>query len=148
MGRDDELPAGVDGVDQTGNEVGERFADAGAGFEQEGFVALHRGGDGAGHLFLLRPVVELQSGLQPAVLGENFRSEGGRVAGRRRRGAGFVAKADHEIESANQWIERRRAQMNLPNVAMAGNVGPWNRTIKRARSGWQSWSGSCGRSPG
>ena len=108
MRRDDELAPGVDGVDKTGDEVGEGFADAGAGFEKERFVCFHCGGDGTGHFLLLRPVVELQSGLQPAILGEDFRSEGGRVAGGRRRGAGFVAKADHGIETATNGLRAGR----------------------------------------
>ena len=72
-------------MNEAGNEVGERFTDARAGFKQERRVVLHRRGHGAGHGFLLRPMIEFETGLQPAVLCENFRSEGGRVAGGRRR---------------------------------------------------------------
>ena len=85
MGGDDQLARRVDGVNEAWHEVGEGFTDAGAGFKEERFVALHGGGHGAGHGFLLRAMIEFEAGLQPAILGENFRSEGGRVAEGRRR---------------------------------------------------------------
>ena len=82
---DDQLARGVDRVNEARHEVGERFTDARAGFKEERCVVLHRRGHGAGHGFLLRPMIEGETGLQPAVLREDFRSEGGRVAGGRRR---------------------------------------------------------------
>ena len=95
VGRDDELAGGIDGVDEPGDEIGQRLAHARAGFEEEGLVGLHGRGDGARHRLLLRAVAQIEPGMQPAVLGEDLRGEGGRVARRRRRGAGFFAKADH-----------------------------------------------------
>ena len=82
-------------MDDAGDEVGEGFADAGAGLEEQRRVVLHRGGDRTGHCLLLRPVLEAQALLQPAALGENFRGEGGRMADRRWGRAGVVANSDH-----------------------------------------------------
>ena len=106
MRGDNQLPRLVDGVDDAGQEIGEGFADAGAGLEQQRLVGLHRGGHRAGHLLLFRAVLELQSGLQPAALGEDLGGEFGRATGRRgrRSGVGFVAKANHETEPATNEV--------------------------------------------
>jgi type II secretory pathway component PulM len=48
----------VDRVDQPGQEVGEGFADAGAGFKKERGVGLEDGRDGARHRLLLGAMFE------------------------------------------------------------------------------------------
>jgi hypothetical protein len=107
--RDNELPRLIDGLDDSGHEVSERLADAGAGFEKERFVGLHGCRDRPRHLLLLRTMFQAESALQPAVFGEYLRGEDGRMADGRGRGAGVVTKADHvSIGSANQWLRRRR----------------------------------------
>lgn len=58
MRGDDQLAFLIDGVDDAGREVGEGFADAGAGFKEERGVGLEDGGDGARHRLLLRAVFE------------------------------------------------------------------------------------------
>jgi hypothetical protein len=60
VGRDDELAALVDGLNDARQKVGEGFADARAGFEKQGFVGGHGGGDGAGHGFLLGAMFEVE----------------------------------------------------------------------------------------
>ena len=95
MGRDDQLAGLINGADDAGQEVGEGFADAGAGFKEQGGVVFHRGGYRPRHLLLLGPVLETQSLLQPAALGEQFRGENRCVADGWGRGAGFVAEANH-----------------------------------------------------
>lgn len=97
VGGDDELAGLIDGVDDAREEVGEGFADAGAGFKEEGFVVGHGGGDGAGHGFLLGAVFELKGGSENAVGRKERGRHGGGARRGRRRGEGvvFVAQADH-----------------------------------------------------
>lgn len=97
VGGDDELAGAVDGVDDAGGEVGEGFADAGAGFEEERGVVAHRSGDGAGHLFLFGAMFERKRAGEDAILGKNVGGHFGRATAHRRRwrGVGVVAKADH-----------------------------------------------------
>ena len=59
MGGDDELPGLVRGVDNAREQVGEGFADTRAGFEKQMLVVHQGGGDGAGHLRLLGPVLKI-----------------------------------------------------------------------------------------
>ena len=113
VGGDDHLPRLVHGVDDAGQEVGEGFADAGAGFEQERLVALHRGGDGAGHFLLLGTMFESEAGLQPAAGGKQLRGELRRARGgrRRRQSVGSViAETDHGRGKAEQTRAGLRAQ--------------------------------------
>ena len=103
VGGDNQLPRLVHGMDDAGQEVGERLADAGPGFEEQGLIGLHRRRDGARHLFLLRAMFQLQPLVQPASLGEDFGGKLGRATRRRGRGSGVgvVVQANHETESAN-----------------------------------------------
>lgn len=86
----------IDGVDDAGREVGERFADAGAGFEKEWLVGLEDGGNRARHGLLLRAVLELETGVEPAALGEDLRGELRSPARGRGSGGLVVAKSNHE----------------------------------------------------
>ncbi|OQB80558.1 MAG: hypothetical protein BWX86_02960 [Verrucomicrobia bacterium ADurb.Bin122] len=58
MGGDDELPALIDRMDDPRDQVGERFADAGAGLKEQRGVVEEGVGDGAGHLGLLGAVFQ------------------------------------------------------------------------------------------
>ena len=104
VGRDDQLPRLIDGVDDSGNEVGERFADAGAGFEEQRSISRASRRRRRAPSVPVAAVLEPQPFLQPAAFGEDFCGECGRVADGRRSGAGVVAKANHvSRESGNQW---------------------------------------------
>jgi hypothetical protein len=52
------------------NEVGERFADAGGGFADEGVIAIQRRADELRHALLLRAILELRRLGHLAVVGE------------------------------------------------------------------------------
>lgn len=64
MAGDNAGSRGANGVNETGDEVGEAFAHSGAGLEEEGFAGLEGIGDGEGHGVLLGAVVELEDGLE------------------------------------------------------------------------------------
>jgi hypothetical protein len=64
MAGDNAGSCGANGVNETGDEVGEAFAHSGAGLEEEGFSGLEGIGDGEGHGVLLGAVVELEDGLE------------------------------------------------------------------------------------
>jgi len=110
VGGDDEGAFGFLREEEAGEQVGEAFADAGAGLDDEGFVIAEGGGDGAGHAFLAGAVFELEGGLQPAVREEHFGDadfgggdglageQGGVVAG-----GGFGDGADHERRQNGKW---------------------------------------------
>ena len=100
MRRNDELPRLVDGVNESGNQIRERFANAGTGFEEEGTVVPKRRRRGASHLLLLGAVVECQGVMQPTVFRKDLRGQFGRATlhrGRRRR-VSIITKANHERE--------------------------------------------------
>lgn len=96
MGGDDELALLIDGVDDAGREVGEGFADAGAGFEEERLIGFERGGDRARHGLLLRAVFEIQARVEPATLGEDLRGQLRSPAAGRGSGGVVVANSNHE----------------------------------------------------
>lgn len=75
VGGHDELTALINSVDYTGYKVSEALADASAGLEQERRVVCQRSGHGAGHLRLLRTVIEPELGAQQAGLGEDVSRE-------------------------------------------------------------------------
>ena len=95
VGRDDHLPGLIDGVDDPGHEVGETLADAGARLEEEHLVVGHRGGHCAGHLLLLGTMFQPEEVLQPPAFRERLCHQRRGLAGGGRRGAGFIAEADH-----------------------------------------------------
>ena len=97
--RHDHLPALVDGVDEPREEIGEGFADARPGLEQQRLVGGHGRGDRVGHLRLLGAVLQMQRGAELATLGENVahlfahpRRLGAGVGG----GVGVIIQSDHE----------------------------------------------------
>ena len=98
MGGDDQLAALVDGVDEPGQEVGERFADARAGLEEERLVVAQGRRDRRGHLCLLRPVLQVEGRAELSGFGENllcqFAHPGRLQAGVHRRKT-FFMQADH-----------------------------------------------------
>ena len=75
VGGDDQLPVLVDGLDDAGEQVGEGFANAGAGLEEQGIIGGLSGGDRPGHGFLLRAVLQLELVCQDAVLGKQDRGQ-------------------------------------------------------------------------
>lgn len=70
-----------DGVDKSGDEVGEAFTDAGAGFEEEGFAGFEGIGNRERHGVLLGSVVELEDSLQVTAFFEDGLNEGHEVTG-------------------------------------------------------------------
>ncbi len=97
-GGDEERAFLSDGVDDAGEEVGEAFSDAGAGFEEERLGGLHAFGDGEGHFLLLGAVFEVEDLLEFAAGGE----ERFHLAAEVRRGGGgavFVLEADHWVRT-------------------------------------------------
>ncbi|MCR6657148.1 MAG: hypothetical protein NVV63_15345 [Opitutus sp.] len=72
---DDHLPRLIDGVDDPRNEVGQRFADACAGLEEQGNVVGDRRGNGARHLFLFGTMLERETFVQPSALREDVRRQ-------------------------------------------------------------------------
>jgi len=67
---DDRLFLVLHREEDRGNEVGEAFADAGAGFDGEMFALLERARHRDGHLLLLRAKLEVFRARQNATLGE------------------------------------------------------------------------------
>ncbi len=112
MRRNDELARLVHGMDDPGQKVGERLPDARAGLEEQRLVGFHRGGNGAGHLLLLRTMLELQALVQPAALGEDFGGKLGRATRwrGRRGGVGVFVQANHEAVSVHDWSESGRCK--------------------------------------
>lgn len=111
IGGDDERAFGGLCVEEAGEEVGEAFADAGAGLEEEGLIVLHGGHDGVGHAGLLRAVFEAVEGLEDAVGCEQLvdlrweAERGRRVAGR---GVHGLIQANHvrTMGGAMRWRQR------------------------------------------
>lgn len=68
---DDKGSPGVDGVEESGDEVGEAFANAGSGLEEEGRVGFEGVGDGSGHVGLRGAVLEAEGFLEVAAGPEN-----------------------------------------------------------------------------
>lgn len=58
VGGDDGLAVMLQRKADAGDEVGERFAYAGAGFCQQGCIRFERAGHGSGHFLLLRTELE------------------------------------------------------------------------------------------
>lgn len=72
IGGDDEGTFGGLGVEEAGEEVGEAFADAGAGLEEERLIGLHGGGGGVGHAGLLGTVLKAVEGVEDTLGGEKL----------------------------------------------------------------------------
>lgn len=106
VGGDDELTLLVHRMDDAGEEVGEGFADAGAGLENDRLVVLHRGGHGIRHVLLLGAVLKGKSGVENALGAEQKRGKLRRATRRRRGRQGFlfIAQADHGREE--RYAER------------------------------------------
>ena len=68
---DDTGSFGGDGMEESGDEVGEAFADTGAGFKEEGFSGFKGIGNRECHGVLLGAMIELKHGLQVAAFFED-----------------------------------------------------------------------------
>ena len=81
-GGDDDALLALSGEAQRGQEVGEGFAGAGAGFDDEVAFFLEGGFDGSGHLVLAAAVFEVEGGLgEDASGGEEIVKRGQAVRG-------------------------------------------------------------------